>query len=197
MKPSTQPFLEEYLYGPAVRASRAGRAPRAEAPAIPGRRAPAYLSKRFNQIMQGVMTEVLEPHGVMPQQWGVIVAVAREPGCDQRRVAERQSIDANTASRLIDELEAGGFVRRLASPDDRRAKCLELTAAGASLRLKLKLPIIAAQDRVLSALKLAEKKSLLDMLTRVVESNQAYARPGNGRRRPVRAAAVPRAEPDS
>ncbi len=189
MKSTAKPFLEEYLYGSNVRASRAGLAPQAEAPAIPGRRAPAYLSKRFNQIMQGVMTEVLEPLGIMPQQWGVIVAVAREPGCDQRRVAERQSIDANTASRLIDELEAGGFVRRLASPDDRRAKCLELTAAGATLRLKLKLPIIAAQDRVLAALDPAEKKSLMDLLTRVVEANQAYARPGNGRRRPVRTAA--------
>lgn len=139
--------------------------------------------------MQGVMAEVVEPHGLMPQQWGIIVAIVREPGTDQRRVAERQSIDANTASRLIDELEASGLVRRLVSPDDRRAKCLELTPTGALMRQKLRGPIMAAQDRVLAALNQTEKKSLLDMLTRVVEANQAYARPGNGRRRPVRTAA--------
>ena len=136
--------------------------------------------------MQGVIAEVVEPHGLMPQQWGIMIAIVRESETDQRRVAERQSIDANTASRLIDELEARGLVRRLASPDDRRAKCLELTRTGVLMWQKLRVPIIAAQDRVLAVLNQTEKKSLLDMLTRVVEANQAYARPGNGRRRPVR-----------
>jgi MarR family transcriptional regulator, temperature-dependent positive regulator of motility len=189
MKPSAEAFLEEYLFGLPAKSSRSRALPAVEKPAIRGRRAPAYLARRFSQIMQGVMAEAVEPHGLMPQQWGIIVAIVREPGTDQRRVAERQSIDANTASRLIDELEASGLVRRLESPDDRRAKCLELTSAGVLMWQKLHGPLIAAQDRVLVALNQTEKKSLLDMLTRVVEANQAYARPGNGRRRPVRAAA--------
>lgn len=189
MNPSAEPFLEEYLFGSPANSSRGKLLPEVERPAIPGRRAPGYLSRRFGQIMQGVMAEAVEPHGLMPQQWGIIVAIVREPGTDQRRVAERQSIDANTASRLIDELEARSLVRRLASPDDRRAKCLELTSAGVLVWQKLHGPLIAAQDRVLAVLDQTEKKNLLDMLTRVVEANQAYARPGNGRRRPVRAAA--------
>lgn len=189
MKPTAEPFLEEYLFGLPGKPSRGKALPQVERPAIPGRRAPSYLARRFSQIMQGVMAEVAEPHGLVPQQWGIIVAIVREPGTDQRRVAERQSIDANTASRLIDELEARGLVRRLASPNDRRAKCLELTLAGELMRQKLRGPLMAAQDRVLAVLNQTEKKSLLDMLTRVVEANQAYARPGNGRRRPVRAAA--------
>ena len=189
MKSTAKPFLEEYLFGPTAKSSGGNALPEVERAAIPGRRAPAYLARRFGQIMQGVLAEVIEPHGLMPQQWGIIVAIVREPGADQRRVAERQSIDANTASRLIDELEASGLVRRLVSPDDRRAKCLELTPTGALMRQKLRGPIMAAQDRVLAALNQTEKKSLLDMLTRVVEANQAYARPGNGRRRPVRTAA--------
>lgn len=189
MKPATEPFLEGYLFVPPAKSGRGRALAAAEMPAIPGRRAPPYLARRFDQIMQGVMAEVVEPHGLMPQQWGIIVAIVREPGTDQRRVAERQSIDANTASRLIDELEARGLVRRLASPVDRRAKCLELTPAGQLMRQKLRVPIIEAQDQVLAVLSQTEKKSLLDMLTRVVEANQAYARPGNGRRRPARAAA--------
>ena len=102
-------FLLNYLYGPSAAINGWRSADTAELPAIPGRRAPAHLAKRFSQIMVSVMTDALEPHGLTPAQWGVMVAIIREPGTDQRRVAERQSIDANSASRLIDELEQWGW----------------------------------------------------------------------------------------
>lgn len=178
------PFLAEYLYG-------AGRSlPVDGKTAIPGRRAPVYLSNRFAQVIRGLMTEVLEPRGLTTQMWSVMVAIIREPGTDQRRVAERQSIDVNSASRLIDELEAMKLVRRLPSPTDRRANQLQLTTAGARLQAKLQGPVIAAQDRALACLDRHEKTTLLDLLTRVVEANQEHARPGNGRRKPVRKAAA-------
>ena len=183
-------FLAVYLYGAADGAKGGRPLPVDGATAIPGRRAPAYLANRFAQLMRGLMTEVLELHGLTLQQWGVMVAIVREPGTDQRRVAERQSIDVNSASRVIDELEALKLARRLPSPIDRRANQLQLTAAGARLQSKLQGPAIAAQDRALACLDFHEKTTLLDLLTRVVEANSEYARPGNGRRKPVRKAAA-------
>jgi DNA-binding MarR family transcriptional regulator len=178
------PFLAEYLFG-------AGRTlPIDGATAIPGRRAPSYLARRFTQLIGGLMTEVLEPRGLTQQQWSVIVAIVREPGTDQRRVAQRQSIDVNSASRVIDELEAMKLVRRVPSPTDRRANQLQLTASGARLWAKVQSPAIAAQDRALACLAKHEKTALLDLLTRVVEANQEYARPGHGRRKPVRQGAA-------
>jgi DNA-binding MarR family transcriptional regulator len=179
-------FLLSYLYGPSARVNGWRLADTAELPAIPGRRAPAHLAKRFSQVMVSWMTEALEPHGLTPAQWGVMVAIIREPGTDQRRVAERQGIDANSASRLIDELEQLRLVRRVASPVDRRSNQLELTAAGRRLRAKAVAPVIAAQDNALACLDAAEKAMLLDLLTRVVEANKVHARPGVGRRKPVR-----------
>jgi MarR family transcriptional regulator, temperature-dependent positive regulator of motility len=187
MKPSTESFLDEYLYGPLAKPTRGGSPADVERPTIPGRRAPAYLAKRFGQIMQGLMAEALEPHGLVPQQWGIIVAIVREPGTDQRRVAQRQSIDANSAKRLVDELETLGLVRRMASPTDRRAHRLELTSSGNQMWQKLRMSLRAVQDNVLEPLDRLEKEKLMELLTRVVEANKAYARPGNGRRRPVRA----------
>ena len=49
-----------------------------------------------------------------------------------------ESIDANSTSRLIDELEAMGLVRRVSSAQDRRANRLELTPAGVRMRSKLR-----------------------------------------------------------
>ena len=185
---TSEPFLRSYLYGsvPANTDNGDGSARPPERPAIPGRRAPVHLAKRFAQIFQALMAEVMEPHGLTSQQWGVMVAIVREPGTDQRRVAERQGIDVNSASRIVDELEVLGLVRRQASPHDRRAYSLELTPKGIRMRAKLQEPVIAAQDRALACLEQSEKQTLLDLLTRVVEANKDHARPGLGRRKPVR-----------
>jgi hypothetical protein len=50
------------------------------------------------------------------------------------------------------------------------------------------------QDRILAPLTPEERPLFLDMLTRLVEAHEAYARPGNGRRRlprPVAPAPTP------
>lgn len=186
---SADSFLLRYLYGPAVAAKGARSIGTSATPAIVGRRALAYLSSRLAQIVRSLLTEVLEPHGLTGQHWGVMVAIVREPGTDQRRVAERQGIDANSASRYIDELEHLGLVRRVPSSVDRRSNQLELTAAGKRLRGKLLGPVIAAQDRALACLNEEEKATLVNLLSRVVETNRALAQPGVGRRKPARRAA--------
>lgn len=180
---TNEAFLKEYLYGPAKAESGSRFSSSTEPTAIPGRRATGYLAKRFSQILMGRMTEVLEPHGLVTQQWGIMGAIAREPGTDQRRVAERQSIDVNSTSRLIDELEALGMVRRMNAPNDRRVNLLELTPEGQQWRTRLRDSVIAAQDQALACLDPTEKATLLDLLSRVVESNVDYGRPGVGRRK--------------
>jgi DNA-binding MarR family transcriptional regulator len=193
---AAEPFLRSYLFGPAPTDTGDGSLRPPERPAIAGRRAPAHLARRFAQIMQALMAGVLEPHGLTGQQWGVMVAIDREPGTDQRRVAERQGRDVNSTGRAIDELEALGLVRRLASTEDRRAYRLELTAKGKRMRARLQEPVIAAQDSALACLEQAEKQTLLDLLTRVVEANKEHARPGAGRRKPVRRnGALPSSQP--
>src|SRR4051794_16262353 len=72
---SSEPFLREYLYGPSALEEPVGS--RSQEPAaIPGRRAPVHLAGRLGQIMRGVVSEVLEPHGLTPPHWGVMVAIA-------------------------------------------------------------------------------------------------------------------------
>jgi DNA-binding MarR family transcriptional regulator len=75
-------------------------------------------------------------------------------------------------------------VARTTDPNDRRSRVLKLTPRGLRLRMQLRPGIIDAHDRVLSPLSRSERSVFLGLLTRVVESNETYARPGNGRRRP-------------
>ncbi|HUC22313.1 MAG TPA: MarR family transcriptional regulator [Streptosporangiaceae bacterium] len=64
--------------------------------------------------------------------WTRVLAVRRlavEPQT-QRELAERLSADPPYVTLMIDDLEKRGLVRRKPHPTDRRAKLVELTAAG-------------------------------------------------------------------
>jgi len=47
-----------------------------------------------------------------------------------RALAERLAADPPYVTLMVDDLEARGLVRRMPHPEDRRAKLVELTAAG-------------------------------------------------------------------
>jgi DNA-binding MarR family transcriptional regulator len=121
-----------------------------------------------------------------PLLWGVMAAVVEEPGSGQRQLAIRMGVDAVNFGQMIEFLERKGLVKRKIDPKDRRARQLYVTRRGADLRRRLRPALLAAQERLLAPLSKAERTVLLDMLVRVIEANDSYARPGNGRRKPRR-----------
>ncbi len=122
----------------------------------------------------------------MPLLYGVMAGIEEQPGIGQRRLASRLGIDPVSAGQMIDCLEQKGLVDRQIDPSDRRARVLRLTQRGTALRHRLRPSLLAAQERLLAPLSLAERTVLLDMLSRVIEANHSYARPGNARRKPRR-----------
>jgi MarR family transcriptional regulator, lower aerobic nicotinate degradation pathway regulator len=66
---------------------------------------------------------------------------------------------------------------------DRRARHLYLTPQGEKAYHRWAPTTRAAIDRILAPLQPRERELLLDLLTRVIQENAAYARPGGGRRR--------------
>lgn len=161
-------------------------------PVVPAHRVPAHLGRRFHQICLGAMAEVTVPAGLSPGEYGILAAIIDLPGLDQRRLAERLGIDPASAGQMIDRLETTGLLERRVHPDDRRARLLSATRSGEKLRQQLKPFALAAQERLLAPLTAREGRLFLGFLTRVVEGNESYARPGNGRRPPRRAS--PRSE---
>ena len=154
---------------------------------LPSHRLPAHLARRFNQICLGVTAEILGQHDLTPMLFGVVAAVAEEPGSGQRQLAGRMGVDAATFGQMIEFLELKGFVTRQIDRNDRRARQLFVTRKGAALRNRLRPSLVAAQERLLAPLSRTERSALIDMLVRVIEANDSYARPGNGRRKPRKA----------
>jgi DNA-binding MarR family transcriptional regulator len=160
--------------------------PAEKSPVLPSHRVPAHLARRFHQICLGVTAEILMDEDLTPLLWGVMAAVLEQPGSGQRQLANSMGIDAVNFGQMIDSLERQGLIKRQIDPNDRRARQLYVTRRGTDLRRRLRPALLAAQERLLAPLAKAERIALLDMLVRVIEANDAYARPGNGRRKPRR-----------
>ena len=150
----------------------------------PLHRVPAHLARRFHQVCLGILAEVTEIEELSPLQYGILASIGDEPRMDQRRLAERIGVDTVSAHHHIEYLEKKGFVARQIDPADRRARLLRLTPMGVRTRDRLRPALVEAHTRVTHALSQRERDVLLNLLTRVIESNESYARPGNGRRRP-------------
>lgn len=149
-------------------------------------RSPIALSRRFYQIAVARAAEVQQGHDIVPLEFAVLIHLEASPGIDQNTLAARLALDRTSAGALVHALEQKGLVRRAVSTTDRRARVLGLTPRGAALHAKLRPKGEAAQAQVLAVLSPAERKALIDMLVRIIAANDAYVRPGAGRRKRTR-----------
>jgi DNA-binding MarR family transcriptional regulator len=162
------------------------------APKVPlrYRRITGHLARRFHQVCLGIVTESLASDGLTQLQFAALMVLDDTPGIDQRRLAEVLGIAPFNAGQVVADLASMNLVDRRTNGDDRRARVLRLTAQGHSLCQRLRPRNAAANRRILAALVPEERETLMGLLVRVIESNEAYARPGVGRRK-QRARQVP------
>src|SRR6476659_11202339 len=84
--------------------------------------------------------------GVTRAQWKVLFRLSRRPGLRQIELADMLDIEPITLSRIVDRLEEGELVERVADPADRRAWRLHVTARAQPLIAKLR----AVADEMIS-----------------------------------------------
>jgi DNA-binding MarR family transcriptional regulator len=150
---------------------------------IPLRRITAPLVRRLQQICVAMISEALADSDLVQLEFAVLVFIDDWPGIHQRTLSEAMGIDRNNVSVIVDRLEQRGLVARSPGVEDRRARQLVLTPRGKALWRRFRPNIRAANERVLSALKPAERERFLDMLVRLVQAHRVHARPGAGRRK--------------
>jgi DNA-binding MarR family transcriptional regulator len=157
-------------------------------PPIPAvHRVISHLARRLNQLCTGILAEITLPEGITPPEYALIVALDEiTEGLDQRGLADRLAMDAMTITQYVDRLEKIGLVTRNTAPGDRRVRLIQPTDEGRQLRVRVRPKMGEAHSRILSPLSEDERSMFLGMLTRVIEANEIYARPGAGRRRPRR-----------
>jgi DNA-binding MarR family transcriptional regulator len=77
-----------------------------------------------------MVLERVEPQGLTPQQFWVLVNIDEAHGASLGRIAERLRMDAPTASRAVAQLQKRKLVAAEGDRSDRRRLSLRLTPAG-------------------------------------------------------------------
>jgi MarR family transcriptional regulator, temperature-dependent positive regulator of motility len=151
---------------------------KADSRPLPHPDAPIALARRLYQIALGVVAEVHANTDLRPLEFGVLTYLHHRPGVDQNTLVEQMVLDRTSVSAMVYHLEQLGLIERTVNAVDRRARVLRLSARGKALHDRQLPKARAAQDRIFAVLKPAERRSLIDMLKRVIEANQSYVRPG-------------------
>jgi MarR family transcriptional regulator, lower aerobic nicotinate degradation pathway regulator len=86
------------------------------------------------------------------------------------------AFDRSTLGSVIERLQAKRYVERKPSPEDKRIKLLYLTKEGATLLREIMPSVDRAQARMLQPLKPADRKTLLALLTQLVDLNNEASR---------------------
>lgn len=105
--------------------------------------------------------------GATRPQWRVLAVIARLNRPTQSEVAELLDVERITLCRMVDRLAEAGLVERHADPADRRVWRLHLTEKAGPLIDRLSTTGEELEAELLSVLSPDERKTLIDLLTRV------------------------------
>ena len=137
---------------------------------------PGYLFRRMQQIAVAIFVEECRAYDLTPVQYAALVAIRTHPGIDATRLSAVIAFDRSTLGNVIERLQAKDYIERKPSPEDRRAKLLYLTKAGTALLRDIMPSVDRAQARMLQPLKPADRKTLLALLTQLVDLNNEASR---------------------
>jgi DNA-binding MarR family transcriptional regulator len=138
----------------------------------------AVVRRRIRQVTSALVQE----HGLSPQQFWTVVAIARGGELSLRELAERRRMDEPTACRVVDTLVRRRLVRSGADPSDRRRSRLSLTHSGRAMSEKL-LPIAETIGATVEqGLSPAERAAVVAGLAKVIANLDRFedtmAKPG-------------------
>lgn len=124
---------------------------------------------RTSDMVRRRIQEIVEPAGITLQQYNVlrILRGAGETGLPTLAIARRMLEQTPGITRLIDRLEAKGWVDRERQLEDRRLVYCRITAAGLELLAGLDEPVQQADATLLAMLGEDERRQLISLLDRI------------------------------
>jgi len=114
--------------------------------------------------------QFLRPHGLTPEQFGVLATLCNRDGMSQRELADHLVKDRPNITRMLDKLQQKGLVERCPDPADRRIYRLHATTEGHDLMQQLVPSVLKLREQMFGVLSPAEQKTLRDLLDRLFDS---------------------------
>jgi MarR family transcriptional regulator for hemolysin len=114
------------------------------------------LRRNFNRCVQDL--------GLTQTQWQALAHIARKQGMKQSQLADILEVQPISVARLIDRMEAAGWVERHPDPDDRRATNLYLTDKCDPILNKMKKYASEVRARALADIPAKEQQFVMEKL---------------------------------
>ncbi|MEV3959834.1 MarR family transcriptional regulator [Nocardia sp. NPDC050193] len=147
---------------------------------VPGRlrSLPTRLINQTALLAARATEQALADTGSRRYHYAVLTTLREAGAASQAELGRRTRIDRSDMVAVLNDLVARGFAARDADPQDRRRNIVTLTEAGSAHLDDLDRRLDRAQDELLAALSAVERRTLVDLLTRILDAHPESAAPG-------------------
>ena len=135
-------------------------------------RLPAHLIRRLHQVATAYFSEECGAD-LTAVQYAAMAAIEAHPGIDATRLSEIIYFDRSTIGDVLDRIEAKGWIVRESTSMDRRVKLVTIAPAGRAALRQVEPAIRRIQDRLLAPLTDTEGKTLVRLLAKMADSDDA------------------------
>jgi DNA-binding MarR family transcriptional regulator len=132
-----------------------------------------FAGQLFFRLWRASHTRIataLESVGLTPARFGLLNVLGAREGAIQQELGSAMGVDPSTMVALIDELERAGLAKRRPHPADRRAREVSITPKGRRVLERARAMAAQVEDEVLRGLTAAERRELLTLLRRALDS---------------------------
>jgi len=129
-----------------------------------------YTIAEVQKLLRRVYDRRAAGLGLTRAQWLALSRIGRAEGLTQAELAQELDLEPIAVGRVVDRLEASGFVERRADPEDRRCWRLHLAPKSAAVMADMKKIADRLRDEVLAGVDPEEFATTLRVLGKVRET---------------------------
>ncbi len=129
-----------------------------------------HLIRRLNQISTTTFHQRIQQAGydLTPVQFAAMQTLVSNPDIEQAQIASLIAYDRATIGGVIDRLEQKGYISRIVSKHDRRARECRLTGKGESVIEEITPVVESLQQEVLEGLNAKERKQFIALAQKAI-----------------------------
>jgi len=131
-----------------------------------------YLIKLTNQVVMRNLDAELQPYDLTAPQWEPLLVLSKGRANTVAGCAREIDVDTGAMTRMLDRLEAKGFITRTRSEDDRRVVNVALTKAGHEIVKLIPPTICHVLNRHLRGFSEKEFETFKDLLRRFLANGE-------------------------
>jgi MarR family transcriptional regulator, transcriptional regulator for hemolysin len=139
-----------------------------------------FLIHDVARLLRNTFDRRVKSLGLTRSQWWVLNHLFRNEGVTQAELADTMDVERPTLGRLLDRLEAKGWVRREEDARDRRAKRVYLTEETEPLIKSMRAVAAGVRRDAVAGLSAEQQQVFVDTLL-TVKTNLAVPENGAGR----------------